>query len=214
MTVRCDAVGADRLADDVRRAAVAIAPEVVAEQDHRLGAGPIVARRGSRGRGSAGRPAPRTPPTVSWPPLNRSGRPSSVDRFIGAKPYAPICSNEVCRSCQDGEVLDADRLPRLVLRRVGRRRPPRCGRRPGSGRPLNRPPLTTQKTVVLRPMPRPSVRIATIESVGYLTSIRMPERTSLAKWCMTTEDEWDGRWVQGVRSRFSDPGPRDQKIEI
>src|SRR6478672_11367683 len=44
------------------------------------------------------------------------------------------------------------------------------------------PPFTTQKTVVLRPMPSPSVSTATMESIGYLTSIRMPERTSVNSW--------------------------------
>ena len=43
MTVRIDAVGANRRADDGRRAAVAVAPERVAEQDDRLGARAIVA---------------------------------------------------------------------------------------------------------------------------------------------------------------------------
>jgi hypothetical protein len=49
----------------------------------------------------------------------------------------------------------------------------------GKGSPLKSPPFTTQKTVVLRPMPNPSVRTATIESVGYLTSILTPERMSV-----------------------------------
>jgi hypothetical protein len=37
---------------------------------------------------------------------------------------------------------------------------------------------------VLRPMPRPSVNTATIDKVGYLTSIRMPERRSVNSCCM------------------------------
>ena len=49
----------------------------------------------------------------------------------------------------------------------------------GSGSPLNSPPLTTQNTVVLRPIPSPSVRTATSDKVGYLTSIRTPDRMSV-----------------------------------
>ena len=49
----------------------------------------------------------------------------------------------------------------------------------GNGSPLYRPPFTTEKTVVLRPIPNPSVNTATIDSVGYLTSILTPERRSV-----------------------------------
>src|SRR4051812_4731848 len=58
----------------------------------------------------------------------------------------------------------------------------------GNGSPLNRPPLTTQKTVVLRPMPSPNVKIATTDSIGYLTSIRSPERTSVTICVMSRTD--------------------------
>jgi hypothetical protein len=40
---------------------------------------------------------------------------------------------------------------------------------------LKRPAFTTQKTVVLNPMPTPSVRIAPSERVGYRNSIRTPD---------------------------------------
>src|SRR3954451_13851563 len=58
----------------------------------------------------------------------------------------------------------------------------------GKGSPLNSPPLTTQKTVVLRPMPSPNVRIATTDSIGYFTSIRSPERTSVTICVMSGTD--------------------------
>src|SRR6476620_2751260 len=48
-----------------------------------------------------------------------------------------------------------------------------------NGSPLNSPPLTTEKTVVASPIPRPSVSTATSDSVGYLSRSRTPERTSL-----------------------------------
>ena len=50
----------------------------------------------------------------------------------------------------------------------------------GNGRPLKSPPLTTQKTVVLNPIPRPSVTTDTRDSIGYLNSIRTPERRSVS----------------------------------
>jgi len=82
-----------------------------------------------------------------------------------AKTKAPMFLKEVCRAwntarswaptgcrgcCLDGvaETSETTRSP------------------PGNGSPLNRPPLTTQKTVVLRPMPSPSVTTATSDSAG------------------------------------------------
>src|ERR1041385_7082060 len=59
-----------------------------------------------------------------------------------------------------------------------------------NGSPFNNAPLTTQKTVVLRPSPRPSVTIETSDSVGYFTSIRRPERTSVSSCDMA--------WTRGV----------------
>src|SRR4029079_18082824 len=100
--------------------------------------------------------------------------PSLVDRFIGEKKEGPILSNTVCRACQiarsctligcRGWFCDG-----LVATSETMRSPS------GNGSPLKRPPLTTQKTVVLRPSPSPSVRMATSDSVGYLISIRTPE---------------------------------------
>src|SRR3954467_10125467 len=58
----------------------------------------------------------------------------------------------------------------------------------GKGSPLNSPPLTTQNTVVLRPMPSRNVRIATTDSIGYFTSIRSPERTSVTICLMSRTD--------------------------
>ena len=98
--------------------------------------------------------------------------------LMAAKPYAPMASNEVCRACQTvrscaligcrGWFCDGFVATSATMRSAS-----------GNGNPLNNPPLTTQKTVVLRPMPRPSVSTATIDRVGYLTSIRTPERMSM-----------------------------------
>ena len=66
----------------------------------------------------------------------------------------------------------------------------------GNGRPLNNPALTIEKTVVLRPMPSPSVRTATSDKVGYLTSIRTPERRSASRRFICTQDEESCETVQ------------------
>src|SRR5689334_17290025 len=80
----------------------------------------------------------------------------------------------------------------------------------GSGRPLKRPPLTTQNTVVLRPMPTPSVRMAPRESVGYRISIRTPDVRSPRSRSI---DSQDGTLTAVVRARlrqaFRDAGARE-----
>ena len=128
MIVRVHPVDAERLPRDIRSAAEAFAPELIADQDHRIGAGPIVASRNPRPR-IGWTPTASNAATVSSPPLNRSGRPSAFDRFKAAKPNAPIFSNEVCRFLEHRQVLDADGLQRLPLRRVGRDERRRYGRR-------------------------------------------------------------------------------------
>ena len=136
--------------------------------------------------------------TVSSPPLSRSGRPSTFDKFRGASPNAPIFSKEACpcwntarswtlmgwSGCRcEGVAATID-----TMRSES-----------GNGRPLNRPPLTTQNTVVLRPMPSPSVSTATSDSAGYRTSIRTPERMSASSVSIVTRDAIRRPPVRGKR---------------
>jgi hypothetical protein len=122
-------------------------------------------------------PSASNAPTLSSPPLYRSGRPASSDRFIAVKPNAPIFSKDVCRSCQMARSWTL--IPRRGWFCDGAVETSATTRSAsGKGSPLNIPPFTTQKTVVLSPMPRPKVRTATTDRVGYLMSMRIPDRTS------------------------------------
>jgi hypothetical protein len=113
-----DAVGADRPADDVRRAAVPIAPQLVADDHHGIGAGPVVAvakpaaedrlnaERLERGDGElAG--AEALGPAVFRGQIHRREPvgPEPLERRLARLPH--------------GDVLHGDRLARLVLREIG-----------------------------------------------------------------------------------------------
>ena len=109
----------DRLADDVGRTAVSIAPEIVTKRITGSAPGRSSPSRNPRPRIGC-TPSASKAATVSRPPLKRSGRPSSVDRLTGAKPECAESARTSLPRLPDREVLHADRQPRLVLRRVGR----------------------------------------------------------------------------------------------
>ena len=118
-----------------RRAAVAVAPQIVAEEDDWLGAPARRRPRGSRGRGSAGRRAPRTPPTRQLTAAEPLGPPflrRQVDRREAER--ADLLERGLPR-LPDGQVVRAIGCRGWFCDGIGRRQTRRCDRRRGTAAP-------------------------------------------------------------------------------
>ena len=183
-------------ADDIGRAAVPIAPQLVPEQHDvsRPGWSSPVLKSAAEERLNAERPECLERELPSLEPFGPAG--FQLTGCRGWRHTRRGDRNDVCRAwstARSWTLIGSRGCPWVAFDEKTETMRSAFG----NGRPLNRPPLTTQKTVVLRPMPTPSVRIAPSESVGYRTSIRTPETRSPKSRSMDPPDEGAQADVRG-----------------